>query len=240
MNSSDLIRQPENLDDKIWRYMDLPKLIYLLEKEKLYLSRADHFDDKHEGSTPKVQEMWEKEKHPEYSNGVASFRRRQREWTFISCWSHCEHESHALWRIFCGPKQGVAVGSRYRRLAELEDPRIEDIRVGLVDYGKEEPIPANTLIPFFRKRKAFAYEREARLVVNMYRCTDGGDQTGKLSILRPYFEKQLDLSTFVEAIRIHPEADISYVDAVKSLVKKYAPKLLDQVETSEMAESPVF
>jgi hypothetical protein len=99
--------------------------------------------------------------------------------TFISCWSHRDHESHALWRIFCGSEQGVAVCSRYVRLLELMNLKGEDKEVGLVDYDRDEHIPANTLIPFFRKRKAFAYEQEARFVANICRCIDAYDQTGK-------------------------------------------------------------
>ena len=240
MSVSDFIRQPPNLHDKIWRYMDLPKLIYLLDKRRLYLSRADKYDDTHEGATPLAQKNWEMENHSKFSDRIADFRCRQREWTFISCWSHCDHESHALWRIFCGPKQGVAVCSRYIRLVELLTNSQLDREVGLVDYGRDEPIPANTLIPFFRKRKAFAYEQEARLVANIYRCLDVRDQTGKLLASRPCLEMPLDLATFIEAIRIHPEADAGYIDVVKSVVNKYACELLNRVELSEMAKPPVF
>lgn len=240
MYVSEFIRQPQNLDDKIWRYMDLPKLIYLLDKRKLYLSRADKYDDLHEGATPVAQKNWEMENAPKFSEGVADFRKRQKEWTFISCWSHSDHESHALWRIFCGPKQGVAVCSRYVKLAELMKPNVEDEEVGLVDYDRNEPIPHNTIIPFFRKRKAFAYEQEARFVANIYRCTDVRDQTGKLLTPRSCLQIPIDLSTFVETIRIHPEADSGFVEIIKSVVNKYAPELFSRVEPSEMAKPPMF
>lgn len=240
MNSRDIIRQPENLHDSIWRYMDLPKLIYLLERRKLYLSRADRFDDKHEGATPQAQKVWEAEHAPGFSEGIAPFRRRQREWTFISCWSHCNHESHALWRIFCGPTEGVAVGSQYLRLIELVNPKVEDMEVGLVDYGRDEPIPSNTLVPFFRKRRAFDYEREARLVANIYRCLDMRDQEGNLLPPRSCLEIPLHLSTFVQELRIHPEASANYIDMIKSIVTKYASELLDRVHVSELAEPAAF
>jgi hypothetical protein len=238
--NSDLIRDPKNLNSKIWRYMALPKLIYLLDKRKLYLSRADGFDDKHEGATSSVQKYWEMENDPKHFGAIEGFRHRQREWTFISCWSNRDHESHALWRIFCGPKQGVAVCSQYFRLAELVNPNVEDMEVGLVDYGRDEPIPSNALIPFFRKRKAFDYEQEARLVANIYRCNDVRDQTGKLLAPRPCLQIPLNLSVFVERIRIHPEADIGYIDVVKSVVDKYAQELLSRVESSEMAQPGRF
>jgi len=117
----------------------------------------------------------------------------------------------------------------------------EDKEVGLVDYGRDEPIPASTLIPFFRKRKAFAYEQEARFVANIYRCIDVHDETGKHIAPLPCLQiPLLDLNAFVEVIRIHPEADSGYVEVVKSVVDKFSPELSSRVELSEMAEPPVF
>jgi hypothetical protein len=240
MKCSDIITQPRNAEDTIWRYMDLPKLIYLLEKRKLYMSRADCFEDKHEGATPAAQKEWEMQQNPKGSEMLTDFRRTQREWTFVSCWSHCKHESHALWRIFCGPKQGVAVRSQYRRLLELVNPKVEDMIVGLVDYGRSDPIPPNTLVPFFRKRRAFDYEREARIVANIYRCLDVHDSTGPLLPPRTCLEIPVNLILFVDAVRIHPEADANYAEVVKSVVTKFAPELPDRLERSELATDPAF
>jgi hypothetical protein len=220
--------------------MDLPKLTYLLKKRKLYMSRADKFEDTHEGATPQAQKEWELHNNPDNSESLSSFRRRQSEWTFISCWSHCEHESYALWRIFCGRKHGVAVRSQYQRLRELIRPDLEDMEVGLVDYGRKEAIPYNTVVPFFRKRPPFDYEREARLVWNIYRYMDVHDRAGNLLPPKLFREIPLDLSHVVEVIRIHPEADTTCVALVKSVVEKYAPVLLSRVETSELDISPVF
>jgi hypothetical protein len=41
-----------NEDLRIWRYMDLAKLISLLEKSAIWLARADTFKDRHEGRFP--------------------------------------------------------------------------------------------------------------------------------------------------------------------------------------------
>ncbi|WP_445175643.1 DUF2971 domain-containing protein [Microcoleus sp.] len=44
--------QPEDGSVCIWRYLDLAKFIWLLEKQQLYLSRLDSLNDPFEGSTP--------------------------------------------------------------------------------------------------------------------------------------------------------------------------------------------
>lgn len=46
--------QPEDGSVRVWRYLDLAKFTWLLEKQKLYFSRVDLLDDLHEGSLPKL------------------------------------------------------------------------------------------------------------------------------------------------------------------------------------------
>jgi hypothetical protein len=46
-----LIDEPPN-DAKVWRYMDLPKFIDLLNTKQLHFTRAALFDDRFEGSYP--------------------------------------------------------------------------------------------------------------------------------------------------------------------------------------------
>lgn len=241
MNSASIIRQPENLFDRIWRYMSLPKLIGLLDTQSLYMARADTFDDQHEGATPDLQKSFEIDNDPQRSALLDAFRRRQREWTFITCWSHGQHESHALWKIFCPPKQGIVVGSQYFKLASLVRSNVEDMEIGLVDYGIHEPLAlSNTLLPFFRKRKAFDYEREVRLVANIHRCTDVRDQSGNLLPPLENLKLPVDVVSLVDVIRVHPEASRCYSDLVRSVVREFAPTLIDRVEKSEMSRPPNY
>ncbi len=41
-------------DQVIWRYMDLPKFVTLVEGRALYFSRADLLGDSHEGALPEL------------------------------------------------------------------------------------------------------------------------------------------------------------------------------------------
>lgn len=241
MDLSHSIRQPENMMAKLWRYMDLMKFIYLLDQQRLYLPRADSLEDQHEGATPLEQRRLEENSGIRKSVPLEKFYRQQRKCTFISCWSHQETESHALWRVFCGPDQGVVVFTRYYNLVKLL-PQNEslNVEVGLVDYGREEPIPSNTLIPFFRKRRGFAYEEEARLVVNMQRCRDAQGLDEKLSRVPRSLEKRVNLTEFIEGIRVHPDSSAAYQKTVQTVLRKFAPELLDLLKPSEMATRPAF
>ncbi len=42
--------QPGDATAKVWRYMDLPKFIWLLKHSQLYMSRLDRLGDPYEGS----------------------------------------------------------------------------------------------------------------------------------------------------------------------------------------------
>ena len=54
--------QPEDDSVRIWRYLDLAKFIWLLEKQQLYLSRLDSLNDPFEGSTPQfLVERWDQQ-----------------------------------------------------------------------------------------------------------------------------------------------------------------------------------
>jgi len=45
--------QPPDTAVRVWRYMDLAKLVWTLVNRKLWLSRIDLLQDPHEGSTPR-------------------------------------------------------------------------------------------------------------------------------------------------------------------------------------------
>src|ERR1035438_8989321 len=119
MNWSPL--QPANLDDKVWRYMDLPKFIYLLESKKLYLPSAERLEDKHEGSAflfqkEKEQKLCAERGLREVIPIISEMRQEQLKCTFISCWHKNNSDSHAMWRIYCGPERGVAIVTSYLKL----------------------------------------------------------------------------------------------------------------------------
>ena len=46
--------QPKDDSIRVWRYLNLAKLVWLLENQKLYLSRLDLLEDSHEGSLPNI------------------------------------------------------------------------------------------------------------------------------------------------------------------------------------------
>jgi hypothetical protein len=83
-----------------------------------------------------------------------------------------------------------------------------------------------------KKRLMFEYEREVRVV----QFLDGDPPNPEIRGCR----LDWDPAIHVESIRVHPNADPSFLDTVTPTVKQYAPSLTAQVAWSEMRTPPPF
>jgi hypothetical protein len=78
----------------------------------------------------------------------------------------------------------------------------------------------------------FAYESEVRII-------DSKDRAGSE---KEIFGYGLDWrpEDNIESIRVHPEADNSFMETVVKVVEQYATALKDRVAPSEMSAPPPF
>ena len=53
---------------RLWRYMDLAKLISLFETKAIWLARADTFKDRHEGRFPDEMRTWIEKAYESFSD----------------------------------------------------------------------------------------------------------------------------------------------------------------------------
>lgn len=181
--------EPEG-NPEIWRYMDFPQLVSLLDKQALYFARADTLDDDYEGTLPRptVEELREQYAGVEAKDGVdifddkMSLYRAVRKCHFLNCWHMNENESHAMWEVYSKQGYGIAIQSTYFRLSdslgdivleELETdfiPVDEDttthIDISPVEYidHQDENIEDTTYVGavFLHKRNSYAHENELR------------------------------------------------------------------------------
>jgi hypothetical protein len=174
-------------DAKVWRYLDFPKFISLLEHSSLFFCRADLFSDKYEGSitksSVKFRENTWRENMPSVSdeilknlNDLQRFRlREERKKFYINCWHMNEHESAAMWELYGTKGQSIAIQSTYRTLREIlpikqsesGQPAEGHVDIGLVQYldYENDPMPqVYSFDPFLRKRMSFSHENEVRLI----------------------------------------------------------------------------
>ena len=133
---------------KIWRFMDLPKFLSIIQTKTLYFARADQFEDPFEGArgqtgdenvyTNALVEALKNEfesvgtKEPisnetliKYAKDLISawrligFDKCHMYNTFISCWHRNEVESDAMWRLYTKDlSQGIAIQTTCGRLRD--------------------------------------------------------------------------------------------------------------------------
>lgn len=228
--------------------MDTPKLLSLLLRREIYLRRVDLLPDKFEGTTPKLaREMLlqglaaggltpgQIESMVESWGGSRKPLRRTH---YASCWCLQEHESEAMWRIYCGADQGVAVVLPYSRLkASLQDDESSTYigTVTYIDYDKEIFPLGNTFNTVMHKRREFLYENEVRVVSwRMPRkpVTEWIEADLPPSIALPWDPENL------AQIVVSPYAPSWYLETVRETVRKITPALAERVAPSSMTAGP--
>lgn len=231
--------QPKK-DVKVWRYMSLAKFISLLETKSLYLTRADRFTDPYEGTlTSRTAAGIDAHlKQMGSPNGFEELRKmyeKNRKETFVSCWHANDHESEAMWRLYCGSASGVAVQTTYSKLTNSIEHQY-DVHIGLVryiDYNEGMFPDANTFSPFLHKRASFSHEHEVRLVQFSVPPPETDVPPDSLEI--PW-----DLQVYAERIYVDPYAPTYYFEAVKAVIAAMCPALSPRLEWSQMKAMPFY
>jgi hypothetical protein len=148
----------------LWKYLDFLKFLYLIQKNKIYFSRLDQFDDPFEGlnkriifdkyvidQTPsyeklnpafthdqKLQIVFDAEQNLKYIKEVASITQIAQ---FASCWYLSKRESRAMWDIYCD-NNSIALRFPANYLVNLikneaqkyKDTKFDHMIIGNVNY----------------------------------------------------------------------------------------------------------
>jgi hypothetical protein len=237
--------QPPDPSVLAWRYIDTPKLVSLLLRRELHLRRVDLLPDKFEGTHPKLtrglvlaqltspapqgagldRETAER-LIPDFVGPDSKFMRST---AYASCWRLGNRESEAMWRLYCGTSEGVALVLPYSRLrASLDDPTTYLGIVTYVDFETEVFSLRNMFNLVMHKRREFEHEDEARLV--SWRPPPAKLQP---SIALPWAPEE-----HIQRIVVSPYADAWYLDTIRELVARIAPPLSERIEPSPMGGGP--
>lgn len=158
-----------------------------------------------------------------------------RETTFVNCWSLSEHESHALWRVYCPSREGVAIQTTLALLTKSVAP----LQIHRVTYGKpgaSEVTPTREDL-VTKKRPVFEYEKEVRIVHCDTRFPRDLEEIHGSSAGYPL---RWPLETTIQSIYVHPDADLSFFKTVDLIVRSYCPHFRDAVHWSAMYGKPPF
>lgn len=211
---------------KLWRYMDLTKLISLLDKKAIWLARADTFADKQEGFFPdemqaRLEQAFEEMKErPSVVKDSDDFRDYLLKNTFISCWHKNVDDNLVMWEIFGRSTNAVAIQTSVGMLKDAVDSsslKGHSLLLKPVQYQRGDDVQG--VLPyeecFFRKRPHFRFEQEVRISLDTYTPAHPKKDTPRGHYL-PVF-----LPNFIEAIYIHPDCSSLFVDVVNSVATRY-------------------
>lgn len=231
---------------EVWRYMDFTKFVSLLDRGALFFARADRLGDPFEGSYSAVNAAL----RPHLYGGslepgeIAGFGRAMsnlRRFRLVNCWHENAFESEAMWRLYSGERQGIAVKTTFGSLAASLTGR-EAVHIGRMKYVdfRSTFIPEdNAMAALLHKRKSFEHEREVRAI---HTSLPPSDNALPLTLLPDVCETglylEIDLHELIQEVVIDPYADDWFVELTQSMARTF--RLDAPVRRSALAGSPVW
>ena len=219
----------DSLDEsvRLWRYIDLARLISLVEKNVVWLARADTFKDSHEGRFPDEMRTWMEKAYesfpaddPSPVKDADDFQDYLLKNTFISCWHKNADENIVMWEIYGRDTNAVAVQTTVGRMKSginASGLSGHSLLLRPVMYERAESVQGVLRYEecFFRKRPHFAFEEEVRISLDTYSPIRPTKDT-------PYgYDLPLNPNGIIETIYVHPDSSAWLVDVVRSIAKRY-------------------
>ncbi|HRG18684.1 MAG TPA: hypothetical protein PLP39_06310 [Flavobacterium lutivivi] len=224
----------------IVKYLDLTKFISILQTKKLFFCRLDKFEDKFEGTFPKLSieqyKNWllrlakdsdflfkDEDEIESFLNDRISASEKFKRMNCISCWNKSEKESYALWKIYSDIDKGIMIKSSVKNLNyafEKTPEKIQLSEIKYIDFEKDR-IPVNNLnYPIIHKQLAYNYEEELRLIHQVkfengfhYDWEKEENSNGK--------NISVDIDLLIDEIIISPYASEWFYKIVENLINTY-------------------
>lgn len=235
-------------DTVLWRYVDLYRLLDLLQTSELHLTRVDQMEDRWEGAYSSVNVAQRPAVYGKdwamMSTAFPQMYAYSRTHTFLNCWYVGADESYAMWRLYGASGKGVAIKTNAARLKAALRGSLTILggRVSYVDYDATYIPEGNVLYPYVHKRKSFAHESEYRLISLWFPKTLETNEH-KVAVQSepdtppPFLRESVDLNKLIEAVYISPDAPSWAAGVVTDVVHKYAPAA--PVRQSDLGADPV-
>lgn len=216
---------------KIIRYLNITKLLSLLDSRALFLARMDKSEDKFEGRMLSLDTKYRDaafyemkrdgykghKTSSDFDKSMNEVYESVRKQAYINCWNNFDGESVAMWRIYSELGNGVAIVSDTTKLTEALVNTVPDLYLSAVRYVNQENdiIPEGNLIfPIITKQDAYKYENEIRLFHISY--------NQKFSEENPFgFCLPIDLEILITKIIIGPFTPKWVEDLISNLLIKY-------------------
>lgn len=252
---------PDSPEQKLWRYMDFTKLLFLLENQKLYFSSIHTLSemDPFEGSLAKGDMDFRTIKYGDYIehtkdtisedvfkklqkafSKIGEFQKEVRKACYANCWHMNDHESAAMWSTYINNSDGIAITSDFTKIKNSFQKAPQELYAGkvlYVDYATtaitENDTLYNTFYPSTYKRKSFEHEKELRIFY-----ADLGGFLEKKKELTEGVSIPVQIDILIDEVIISPNASKWYTDLVIQVLKRYG--LENKVKESSMNSTPFF
>lgn len=214
-------------DLQLWRYMDVAKFVSMLQKQAIWLARADTFKDKHEGRIPNEMFAFIRKAYDDLSNddsspvtGPEDFQDYLIKNTFVSCWHRNADENMVMWELYGQDSNAVAIQTTVNRIEESLNTSAlsgHSLLFRPVTYANAEEVKGILLYEecVFRKRRHFQFEQEVRICLDTYSRKDPRKDT-------PFgYEVPVFISGLIEKIIVHPDSAPWFLAAIESVACKY-------------------
>jgi len=262
---NDLMIEPENPQQKIWRYLNYGKFLDLLVSQSIYFSRIDKLDDPFEGSYPLRNPEFELENIQKElidigmdktiaistakggRRSLSQFRQALLKRVFVNCWYMADHENAAMWKMY--GNDGIAIQSTFQKFKQaLENKngkeKIYFSQITYIDYTEHRfDNSLNLNLPFFHKHKSFENEQEIRAII--FETPISNSNILDVEALSPTQEgititiEDNSIAKMIEKIHVAPKSPDFVIHALKDVVKKYGVSE-DIVKKSNLDIDPIY
>lgn len=196
----------------IWRYMDLPKFLVMLEQRSLYFAVLEEFDDKWEAVISR-----DLSRAIQVVSGSASGTMiKNYQETFgkigINCWYSGPDESIAMWKLYTTSDYGIAIKSTVGHLKQALESANETVLIGKVVYRDHAEAPSEGLAlekvsPFtavLQKRICYKHESEIRAITQVMVDHRNNAIAGGIPRTRHGVAVPVDLSILLQSVTTGP------------------------------------
>lgn len=203
----------------ISRYLDLPKFVDLMRTNELHLESAVSFDDRLEGTLPEaVRKSFLEIPKEEFNNKtIEELEYENKLRTNISCWTLGQEDNMALWKIYGGSFQSVAISTTINKIISsafnwCKEGTVTLKKVRYINHAGKLPDGIYSLNEhtFGLKHEAYSFEREVRVVL-----------TRPFGSSKKALRLPLNVNTSITKIIVSPESDSWFFDLVTDLARKY-------------------
>jgi len=217
----------------VWRYIDFPKLVSLLDRKALFFVKASKLIDPFEGTLPEFNKISRpsvyagyKDKFPDdesFNKFIDSVHDLEQTFkllkptTLINSWYINEYESAAMWDLYSHRNTGIAIQSNFKNLSESFKDNKDDVvwigKVNYIDFNKEWMNEWNVSEAFIIKRKSFEHEHELRAITCLPEIGFGDPILSESDKLRerisPVPKRKLDPAQLIDSGKyVHVNLDI--------------------------------